>query len=98
MDVTTFCQHEDTFSKLPDDALFDRPVNTGRRVPPDITNYCSNVVLALRELRDVYWQSLTPDLQMEVRQESEKSVEITLNTSKYSPSEVDNLPIQWSKV
>jgi hypothetical protein len=95
VDVPTFCQQVDTFSKIPDDLLFDTTLLTGRTPPPDVTKYCSSVVIALRELRNMYWQSLSTDLQTKVGQESQQSVEITLDDPDYSPSEVDNLANSW---
>jgi hypothetical protein len=94
--VQTFCQQVDTFSKLSDDGLFDRPLHTGRIPTPDITKYCSSVVFALRELRNMYWQSLPTYLKTKVDQTSQERVELmTLDTTVYSPSDVDNLPNSW---
>jgi hypothetical protein len=92
--VPTFCQQAVTFSKLSDDVLFDRSLH--RSPPPDITNYCSSVVFVLQELRNMYWGSLTTYLKKKVDQKSQERVELlTLDTTPYSPLDVDNLPNSW---
>ena len=95
--VPTFCQQVFRVSNLLSDpqyggsydVLFRRPLH------PDITIYCSFVVIGLRELRNKYWGRLTTDLRTKVNETTQRRVELTQNYTAWSAMDVDNLTNSW---